>query len=87
MVHRRAPLAAAAADGAAVLLFQRLSYRAPDGVLPARRIHRAFLQALRSRGIDATIRREKGHDIDAACGQLRLQTVRDKTFAAVSEVR
>ena len=46
-----------------------------------------FLQCLRRRGIDATIRREKGHDIDAACGQLRLQTVRDKTFAAVSEVR
>jgi 23S rRNA (adenine2503-C2)-methyltransferase len=47
----------------------------------------AFLETLRSRGVDATIRREKGHDIDAACGQLRLQTVRDKTFAAVSEVR
>ena len=29
----------------------------------------------------ATIRREKGHDIDAACGQLRLQTKRDNSFA------
>ena len=54
---------------------------------PSNNRQNAFLQALRSRGIDATIRQEKGHDIDAACGQLRLQTVRDKTFAAVSEVR
>jgi 23S rRNA (adenine2503-C2)-methyltransferase len=30
-----------------------------------------FLSILISRGITATIRREKGHDIDAACGQLR----------------
>ena len=30
-----------------------------------------FLNTLRTRGIAATIRREKGHDIDAACGQLR----------------
>jgi 23S rRNA (adenine2503-C2)-methyltransferase len=54
---------------------------------PSRRQQNSFLETLRSRGVDATIRREKGHDIDAACGQLRLQTVRDKTFAAVSEVR
>jgi 23S rRNA (adenine2503-C2)-methyltransferase len=24
-------------------------------------------------GVPATVRREKGHDIDAACGQLRLK--------------
>jgi len=54
---------------------------------PSNNRQTTFLHVLRSRGIDATIRREKGHDIDAACGQLRLQTVRDKTFAAVSEVR
>lgn len=47
---------------------------------------RAFLRLLRSRGVDATIRKEKGHDIDAACGQLRLQTIRDKTFAANSNL-
>src|SRR5207253_2074619 len=35
-----------------------------------------FLSILRERGIAATLRREKGHDIDAACGQLRLQTKR-----------
>jgi 23S rRNA (adenine2503-C2)-methyltransferase len=37
----------------------------------------AFLRILKSAGVDATIRREKGHDIDAACGQLRLQTKRE----------
>ncbi len=34
-----------------------------------------FLGALRARGVSATLRREKGHDIDAACGQLRRQTM------------
>ena len=28
-------------------------------------------------GVPATLRREKGHDIDAACGQLRLKTERE----------
>ena len=32
-----------------------------------------FLRAVRAGGVVATIRREKGHDIDAACGQLRLR--------------
>jgi adenine C2-methylase RlmN of 23S rRNA A2503 and tRNA A37 len=32
-----------------------------------------FLKELRALGVTATLRREKGHDIDAACGQLRLQ--------------
>ena len=36
-----------------------------------------FLQALEARGASATLRREKGHDIDAACGQLRLKTERE----------
>ncbi len=31
----------------------------------------AFVKELQSLGVNATIRREKGHDIDAACGQLR----------------
>lgn len=35
-----------------------------------------FLDALIERGARATLRREKGHDIDAACGQLRLKTER-----------
>ncbi|MCW5558691.1 MAG: 23S rRNA (adenine(2503)-C(2))-methyltransferase RlmN, partial [Verrucomicrobiae bacterium] len=37
----------------------------------------AFAEALRTRGITATLRLEKGHDIDAACGQLRLRTERE----------
>ena len=36
-----------------------------------------FLEALEAEGITATLRREKGHDIDAACGQLRLKTERE----------
>ncbi len=35
-----------------------------------------FFEELKGRGISATLRREKGHDIDAACGQLRLKTER-----------
>jgi 23S rRNA (adenine2503-C2)-methyltransferase len=35
-----------------------------------------FLATVRSGGADATLRREKGHDIAAACGQLRLQAIR-----------
>ena len=36
-----------------------------------------FLSILRASGVAATLRREKGHDIEAACGQLRLQTKRE----------
>ncbi len=35
----------------------------------------AFQGVLRSRGVQSTLRREKGHDIAAACGQLRRQTM------------
>jgi 23S rRNA (adenine2503-C2)-methyltransferase len=37
----------------------------------------AFLAALERQRVTATLRREKGHDIDAACGQLRLKTERE----------
>jgi len=43
---------------------------------PSREKQERFLSIVRSHGIVATLRREKGHDIDAACGQLRLQTKR-----------
>ena len=33
-----------------------------------------FVNQLRQLGVSVTIRREKGHDINAACGQLRLKT-------------
>ncbi|MCL6625838.1 MAG: 23S rRNA (adenine(2503)-C(2))-methyltransferase RlmN [Alicyclobacillus shizuokensis] len=36
----------------------------------------AFLRELRRLGVNATIRREMGHDIAAACGQLRAQYAR-----------
>jgi 23S rRNA (adenine2503-C2)-methyltransferase len=34
----------------------------------------AFARILHQAGVSHTVRKEKGHDIDAACGQLRLQT-------------
>jgi 23S rRNA (adenine2503-C2)-methyltransferase len=37
----------------------------------------AFLAALERQHVPATLRREKGGDIDAACGQLRLKTERE----------
>lgn len=40
---------------------------------PPERVQEAFLDILVSRGVQATLRREKGHDIEAACGQLRRQ--------------
>ena len=43
---------------------------------PSREKQERFLSILRGHGTVATLRREKGHDIDAACGQLRLQTKR-----------
>ncbi len=36
-----------------------------------------FLQNLLGAGVTATLRREKGHDIDAACGQLRLKVEKE----------
>jgi 23S rRNA (adenine2503-C2)-methyltransferase len=42
-----------------------------------------FLSVLQARGVSVTLRREKGHDIDAACGQLRLKTEKDRAAAAV----
>lgn len=45
----------------------------------------AFLEAVKRGGADATLRREKGHDIAAACGQLRLhveKSLPQKSFAA-----
>ena len=44
---------------------------------PTEAVQEAFLAALEKRDVTATLRREKGHDIDAACGQLRLKTERE----------
>jgi 23S rRNA (adenine2503-C2)-methyltransferase len=57
-----------------------IPYNAVEG-LDWRRPHEAaqeaFLAALERQRVPATLRREKGHDIDAACGQLRLKTERE----------
>ncbi len=44
---------------------------------PSEAVCEAFLAALEKEKVTATLRREKGHDIDAACGQLRLKTERE----------
>jgi 23S rRNA (adenine2503-C2)-methyltransferase len=49
-----------------------LSWERPDEAAQEK-----FLAVLQRRKIAVTLRREKGHDIDAACGQLRLRTERE----------
>ncbi|WP_088105048.1 23S rRNA (adenine(2503)-C(2))-methyltransferase RlmN [Halalkalibacter urbisdiaboli] len=39
----------------------------------------AFEKILKKRGVNVTIRREQGHDIDAACGQLRAKERKEET--------
>jgi 23S rRNA (adenine2503-C2)-methyltransferase len=51
---------------------------------PPRARQERFQSILRKHGVIATLRREKGHDIAAACGQLRLQTTRAERGARVS---
>ncbi|MBL9126393.1 MAG: radical SAM protein [Verrucomicrobiales bacterium] len=57
-----------------------IPYNAVDG-LPWKRPDdarcAAFAKALERLDVTTTLRIEKGHDIDAACGQLRLRTERD----------
>jgi 23S rRNA (adenine2503-C2)-methyltransferase len=51
-----------------------------DWSRPSRPRQEKFQSILREHGVAATLRREKGHDIAAACGQLRLQTKRSAVF-------
>jgi 23S rRNA (adenine2503-C2)-methyltransferase len=51
-----------------------LAWERPDEAVLER-----FLASLTNLEVTATLRREKGHDIDAACGQLRLKTEREST--------
>lgn len=51
-------------------------------VRPEQDVQEDFLAMVRRAGATATLRREKGHDIAAACGQLRLQVSREKSFAS-----
>jgi 23S rRNA (adenine2503-C2)-methyltransferase len=58
-----------------------IPYNAVEGLhwsRPSRNRQEKFLSTLRRREIAVTLRREKGHDIDAACGQLRLQAKRQQ---------
>jgi 23S rRNA (adenine2503-C2)-methyltransferase len=50
---------------------------------PSEKRQEKFLSIVRAEGIPATLRREKGRDIDAACGQLRLQTEREFRIGAL----
>jgi len=43
-----------------------------------------FADILRNARVSVTLRREKGHDIDAACGQLRLKTEKDREPAGAA---
>ena len=57
-----------------------IPYNRVDGLpwkRPTEVAQQIFLDALESQGLTATLRREKGHDIAAACGQLRLKTERE----------
>ncbi len=57
-----------------------IPYNTVDGLewsRPTESVCEAFLAALENLGVTATLRREKGGDIDAACGQLRLKTERE----------
>jgi 23S rRNA (adenine2503-C2)-methyltransferase len=45
---------------------------------PAVERQEAFAEVLSQAGISVTLRREKGHEIAAACGQLRLKTERER---------
>jgi 23S rRNA (adenine2503-C2)-methyltransferase len=41
-----------------------------------------FAVIVQAAGVTATVRREKGHDIDAACGQLRLKQLKADALPA-----
>jgi len=43
---------------------------------PSESVIDQFEDVLKAAKITATVRREKGHDIDAACGQLRLKQLK-----------
>jgi 23S rRNA (adenine2503-C2)-methyltransferase len=46
---------------------------------PSLQRQETFADVLRAARVSVTLRREKGHDIDAACGQLRLKTERERS--------
>lgn len=56
-----------------------------DWVRPSESVIGRFQSIVQSLGVTATVRREKGHDIDAACGQLRLKEMRKSAAEAPSK--
>lgn len=48
---------------------------------------RAFQQVIQTAGVTANLRLEKGHDIDAACGQLRLKRETEEGLIELAERR
>ena len=56
-----------------------LPWKRPEGTRQV-----AFAAILERAGVSVTLRREKGHDIAAACGQLRLKTEREREQAPAS---
>ena len=50
---------------------------------PDENTQQRFFSALKKEKVAVTLRREKGHDIDAACGQLRLRTERELAGASI----
>ena len=58
-----------------------LPWKRPSGVRQL-----AFADILDRAGVSVTLRREKGHDIAAACGQLRLKTEREREEPAAAAV-
>jgi 23S rRNA (adenine2503-C2)-methyltransferase len=60
-----------------------IPYNQVEGLLwkrPDEETQEKFLAALEKQKVIATLRREKGQDIDGACGQLRLKTERELEF-------
>ena len=60
-----------AACGPRLTLFPTTLVKGLDWERPSEAVQEGFLGILKSHRVAATLRREKGHDIAAACGQLR----------------
>ena len=58
-----------------------------DWVRPSDTRCRTFRDVLNNAGVSATLRLEKGHDIDAACGQLRLKQETEEGIIAPAPIR
>ena len=65
-----------------------IPYNAVEGLpwkRPSLTRQQKFLSILQERGVSVTLRREKGQDIDATCGQLRLKTEQNRASVPAVE--